>query len=358
MTSSPYATPDREPLISVLESRVIPCWERFGMERFAVTAQTEEEFNLQTPPELMRTSVKKRMGRKVTARSRRVFNNTSSFLESWPEDSQAVFRYPTLVFVVEGQADFPTADYVIHCPQDHFLLFGTGIPRPIGNQTHFEGGNHEHRTCAVLWFFAPPGTNSITAYICYSQGKKHWSDGYRIVHRLEVVQLFKLLIQEMEDEAPEAEKFTSLSFQTFLHFFLRELRQGRFHQEGKLSSTKSQEITLSSIGEAVEYIKTHINQPLTAAKVAEQVYMSRNNFLKQFTREMGQTFHQFVIERKMDEAQRLLSDGHWSVTYICRFVGLRPTQFRAQFKKHFGVPPSQFRRLPAKKGAKPVTYVR
>src|SRR5690606_18270538 len=111
-----------------------PCCERFGRERLAVTAETLQQFKAQPLPELMRVTVKKRVGKKATTRSRRIFNNTSSFVASWPEDDQAIFRYPTLIFTLEGQADFHVGDYMVHCPQDHFLLFRNGIPRSIGER--------------------------------------------------------------------------------------------------------------------------------------------------------------------------------------------------------------------------------
>lgn len=339
------ARDDIDPLIPIIRSQMIPCWERFGTDRLAVTAQTRTEFEAQSSLALIDTSVKKRIGKRVTSRNRRTFNNTSSFIESWPEDDQATFRYPTLVFTVEGQADFPVADYVIHCPPQHFLLFAAGVPRPIGSRPHFVGDTPKQRQCSVLWFFDPPGTSSVTAYVCHSTANKHWNDGYCMVHRSEVIHLYKLLLREIEGQG----KFIDLSFRIFLHFFLRELQEGRFHREGKISAPNAQENSASPIEQAQQYIKTHLNSSLTAANVAGQVYMSRNNFLRHFPRETGQSFHQYVIEQRMEEAGRLLRDGQWSIQYICRFTGLKPTQFRAQFKKYFGMNPSEFRRQPHKR---------
>jgi two-component system response regulator YesN len=77
--------------------------------------------------------------------------------------------------------------------------------------------------------------------------------------------------------------------------------------------------------------------------------MSRSNFLQHFKKETGQTFHEFVIEQRMEEAGRLLEDGYWSISYVSQYVGLRPAQFRRQFNKHFGMSPAEFRSAPVKR---------
>ena len=336
-----------EPLIPILQSQVIPCWERFGTDRLAVTAKTLKQFQEQSPPEMIRTSVKKRIGKRVTSRGRRGFNNTSPYKESWPEDDQAVFRYPALIFIVSGQADFHIADYVIHCPAGHFLFFSQGVPRSIGSRPHLEGDLAAQRECSILWFFAPPGTNSVTAYVCHSEADRHWSEGYHVVSRPDVLHFYKALSQEIE----EGGEFVELCFSSFVKYFLRELQRGQFYHMGSVSPPNLQQSTASPIEEARQYIQTHLNQQLTAERVAAQVYMSRSNFLRHWSHESEESLLEFITRHRMEEAGRLLRQGYWSIERICRFTGLRPTQFRAQFKKCFGVSPSEFHKetsLPSK----------
>jgi AraC family transcriptional regulator len=77
--------------------------------------------------------------------------------------------------------------------------------------------------------------------------------------------------------------------------------------------------------------------------------MSRTNFIRHFRRETGQTFHDYVTAQRMEEAERLLREGEWSLSFIRQFIGLRPTQFLTQFKKHTGLTPAEFRRRYIKK---------
>lgn len=333
-----------EPLIPILESKVIPWWERNALDRLTVSASTLAEFRRQEIPELMRVSVKKCIGRKSTFRSTRNFNNTNSYRAFWEEDDQAIYNYPTLIFVLSGQADFHIADYVVHCPQDHFLFFADNIPRPIG-KPHLLGNDVSDKKCDVLWFFAPPGTSSVVSYVCHSEGEKHWGDGYRIVHRAEVVSSFKLFLQEIQEKPAGFQQVARSAFQTFLHLFLRELKEGKFlGGQNSTAHISPQKLNSSPIEEAKQYVRTHLNQRLTSEVVAREMYMSRNSFIQHFSRETGQTFHDFVIHERMEEAHRLLSEGNWSIGFVCRFIGLKPTRFRVQFKERFGITPSEFRR--------------
>jgi AraC-like DNA-binding protein len=295
---------------------------------------------MQSPPDSMRVSLKKRIGARTTAHSKRRFNNTTNFVESWPADDQATFRFPALVFVTGGEAHFHVADYAVHCPNWHFLLFRTGVPRPLGNRPHLENSKG---SCDIVWMFTPPGTNSVTVYVCHCRERNHWHEDYRVVHRPEVIHLFKLLIDELEEESGN-EKIIDLSFQTFLHLLLHELQHGRFYQAGTSPTKNIPSITTSQIEQAEQYIKSHLNHHLTTASVARQVYMSRNSFIERFQRETGLTFHDYITHERMEAARQLLCDKGWSVDLVCRFIGLKPTQLRSQFKSRFGITPSQFRK--------------
>lgn len=310
------------------------------MERLAVTAGNLKRFQAQGVPDEIKTVVKRRIGKKVAPYSRKLFNNANILVEKWPEDDQAIFRYPALVFVLSGQASFHVADYLIHCPSGHFLLFAREAPRPIGeNYPRLSQGEQ----CDVLWFFAPPGTGGMVAYICHRNAAEHWHDSYRVVFRPEAVQLFNFLMKELEEYASQHEQIIRPGLQAFLHLFLSELQEDRYHSIGKGETRNIDRRIESPIEQAREYIKLHLNKPLTAASVATQVYMSRTLFLQRFVSETGETFHSYLTRQRMEAAKELLNKGHWATVFVCESIGLRPTQFRNQFRQHYGMTPSQYR---------------
>src|SRR5690606_31606670 len=98
----------------------------------------------------------------------------------------------------------------------------------------------------------------------------------------------------------------------------------------------------SSIEGIKDYIRAHLHESLTSETVARKMYMSRNSFMQRFRRETGQTFHQFLTDERMKTAHRMLSEGHWSITFVAKKVGLGQTRFRALFRSQFQMTPSEF----------------
>ncbi len=348
-------TEKRESLVSILKSQVIPCWERYGLERVAVTAPTLKQFQAQPLSSSVKTSVRRRVSKKISARSRRIFNNKGTFTEQWPDDDQAVFRFPAMAFVLCGEAKFHVADYLIHCPTWHFLLFATGVPRPVGE--HYPHFNTGQPRCDVLWLFTPPGTGGVVAYICHCHGKRHWHDEYQVVYEPEAIQLFNFLMNELEEPATCREEVVQPGFLMLLQLFRAEIEAERYYQVGGSAVEEMSRVIDAPIEQARQYIKAHLNKPLTTAEVAMRVYMSRTLFLRRFSQETGETFHAYVTRERMEAAGKLLDKGYWSTTQICVSIGLRPTQFRAQFKRHFGVTPTEYRER-ERKSTKPLSNER
>jgi len=334
-------------LITILTKKVLPWWEQSGINRLVTSANTLKEFKAQRLPEAVQVSVKKRQGRKIAVRGPRNFNNTSYKIAVWPEDGQEAIRYPCLACVLRGQADFHIADYMVHCPQGHFVLFQGNVPQPVGNP-HFDGGDFSKRYCEVLWLMAQPGSaNRILSWICYSEGEKHWPQGlvdYCHVERPEKITFFNTFIREVTQQSPDSRKLAEVSFHAFLLLFVQELSEGRFANPHSLE-TNMQGMPhglINSIEMAKQHISHYLYKNLTTQSVADAVYMSRSNFIRRFQQETGQTFNQYVTARRLEEARRLLRDGTQSVNIISRLVGLSPSQLRHLFWKHYGTTPSQF----------------
>jgi AraC-like DNA-binding protein len=278
-------------------------------------------------------------------------SNNSDDIAKWREDGQTAARYPQLVCVLKGQADFHIADYIVRCPQSHFLLFNPKIPYPNGLHPHLEkmdeGDILERRYAEVLWFNSRPGDNNrIRIWTCHSQDGKHWAKprfDFCYIERNEVMQLYHFFIQELIDKSPSYQGIAHAAFLTFLRLFVRELKQGKFHYGGAWDSNFDGEGT-STIEMARQYMNRHLNQHLTTSNVAEAVYMSRANFVRRFHEQTGQTFNQYLTARRLEEAQRFLAQGTWKIAEISQFVGLGPAQLRNLFSSHLGTTPADFRR--------------
>ena len=96
---------------------------------------------------------------------------------------------------------------------------------------------------------------------------------------------------------------------------------------------------------ALQFIKTHTNQPIGVPDVVACVQKSRSAFLAQFKRETGTTVAKAIMDAKLQEAKLLLRYSDKSLAEISSFLYFSgQPYFQNMFKKTFGVTPLEYRR--------------
>lgn len=97
---------------------------------------------------------------------------------------------------------------------------------------------------------------------------------------------------------------------------------------------------------AMDYIQTHYNEALTVERLAASVHMSKYYFIRLFKQQIGCTPYQFVIQKRLEEAKRLLKNSACSVEEIAFRVGYQNagTLIR-DFRKNTGLTPGNYRLL-------------
>nr|WP_255777335.1 AraC family transcriptional regulator [Halomonas desiderata] len=95
---------------------------------------------------------------------------------------------------------------------------------------------------------------------------------------------------------------------------------------------------------AISYIEQHLHQKLAQAEVAAQCGITSFQLSRLFRKLTGNTFQGFLLERRIDEAKRLLANPRTSVTDVCFSVGFRDlSYFTRTFQKHVGHTPTLYR---------------
>ena len=89
----------------------------------------------------------------------------------------------------------------------------------------------------------------------------------------------------------------------------------------------------------------NLGQPLTIEGLARRFHIS-GTFLKEGFRQMyGQSTRKFLQMRRMDKASELLRTTNQTVLQIAVAVGYESaSQFSQIFKRHYQLPPAQYRR--------------
>jgi AraC-like DNA-binding protein len=95
---------------------------------------------------------------------------------------------------------------------------------------------------------------------------------------------------------------------------------------------------------ARDYAHAMFAHPITLAELSRVACLSPNHLLRTFREVFGQTPHQFLTERRLSEAKRLLARSDLPVTEACLAVGFESLgSFSTLFRRRFQVSPSQFR---------------
>ncbi len=102
--------------------------------------------------------------------------------------------------------------------------------------------------------------------------------------------------------------------------------------------------------EIIQYVADNALDDISLALVAQRFGMSPKYFSKHFKRATGNTFVDFVLRLRINQACRLLAESQMYISTICDRVGFNNV---ANFNRHFlkikGMTPTQFRQRSSEK---------
>lgn len=101
---------------------------------------------------------------------------------------------------------------------------------------------------------------------------------------------------------------------------------------------------IGTLAPAVSYVEANYQEKIRLATAARLCRLSPFQFSRNFKRENGVTFRDFVVKLRVQRAAELIKDTHASVTEAAFVVGFNDLSYFARmFRKQFGVTPSHFR---------------
>ena len=99
-----------------------------------------------------------------------------------------------------------------------------------------------------------------------------------------------------------------------------------------------------------QYIREHIDGPLSREVLAEVAGFSVPHFHRIFTSQMGENISNYVRRLRLERAGRKLRMGAVDITEVALAAGYDThAAFSKAFKQHFGFSPSEFRELGCRK---------
>lgn len=94
------------------------------------------------------------------------------------------------------------------------------------------------------------------------------------------------------------------------------------------------------------FIDGHYGEPVGLGQIATEACLSRFHFHRLFTRIYKRTPHQYLTQKRMDAARRLLQRDDMTISEVCRQAGFEsPGSFRSLFRRNTGCSPQHYRKL-------------
>jgi AraC family transcriptional regulator len=92
----------------------------------------------------------------------------------------------------------------------------------------------------------------------------------------------------------------------------------------------------------VDYIHSHLDQPLHLAELAVIAELSQYHFCRLFKQSLGIAPYQYVLQQRMEKAKDLLRQRKYTIAEISLLTGCTDqSRFTKYFKRYFGTTPSR-----------------
>lgn len=100
-----------------------------------------------------------------------------------------------------------------------------------------------------------------------------------------------------------------------------------------------------AIRKAMEYIQAHYTEDLSLNTVAESVYLHRDYLSRQFKKEVGMNYSEYLLKVRLDKAKKLLETTDMRISDIASSVGISNlSYFSTVFNKTYGLKPKEIRK--------------
>ena len=252
---------------------------------------------------------------------------TKPKLPTWRPRGRLDFQ---LLYIAAGKAHFYFDGKEKIVTAGHMVLYRPKEPQKyeyyLEDQTevywvHFTGGNV---------------TNILHSY-GLTKDKKVFYCGSDLEYKTH----FRSMIQELQMCKDDYTEMLELHLR---QIFIKLHRY--FHSISKAENSRIAE----DIDKALLYFAEHYHEDICIEDYAEKHHMSTGWFIKNFKQYTGTTPMQYILSKRIHNAETLLENEHYNITEISNIVGYdNPLYFSRIFKKVKGISPTEYRKNIQKK---------
>ena len=142
-------------------------------------------------------------------------------------------------------------------------------------------------------------------------------------------------------------KGSKISTRLFFKSKIDELTAIIIQKAEELRHADDRKIAVSdryAVARIMEYVNAHLSKNFLLSDLASESYMSVSKFKYVFKAVTGQTFSEYLIQKRMEYACELLIHSNLYAAEIANLVGYKNEgSFSTQFKKYMGILPREYR---------------
>jgi AraC-like DNA-binding protein len=328
-------TPHPAPLREFIAHKLVEWSQNEARERLVTAHVKSNEVRL---PEMVKMSPAGKLGRPVSTRGRRVYNN-HIITTRWPRHGQETLRIPMLWLVVAGQLNIRLGEYYLQLDPNSAVLIPPGVPHPSG-----QFYSRPNVYCDVL--ILSPRNRQMQCWLTrHRNGDVRQIDNICVLDT-SLADTLDRIVEELTERRLNSDAISHHLLTTLCLTLQREVELARYVEILPTATLPSLEpADYDPVDKAKQYIQAHLNQELTLQKVAQVVHLSRSQFIVQFRAQTGQTFVEYVTQLRLEWACQLLRETGWTIHHICTFTGFKaPSYFHRLFHRKVGMTPIQYRK--------------
>ena len=165
-------------------------------------------------------------------------------------------------------------------------------------------------------------------------------------HYEQLESIFLLMFRSLSNDEPQTELFCTSLMHAFLTRVVSLADEATSADKSEHGNKRAVDVNnLESLGRTIKkYIDTHYMEQITLQSISTELFISPYYMSHVFKDMSGYSPMQYMLRRRVGEAQTLLIDSDMTLTEIAEKVGFESqSYFNYQFTKNVGVSPKKYR---------------
>jgi AraC-like DNA-binding protein len=245
-----------------------------------------------------------------------------------------------LTYIIEGHGAVMVADKLEEFREGDVLVFGKNTPHVLLHNKKYYEADSGMRARAISIFFSKDTFNHVfnqmpeTARI--EEFLEHAQFGIRIKNQ-ETRRISEDLKQMVKlSQVPRIILFMKILYIISKNPHFEYISSSIPHVSGREDNLKLKKI--------FDYITKNFEKRITLEEIAGLINLTPTAFCRYFKLRTNKTFSQFLIEVRINQACKMLSNGNYNVTETFFSCGYNnSSNFHRHFRQHTGLTPSEYK---------------